>query len=79
MLVLSRKFAESIIIGDDITVRVVGVSRDVVRLGITAPRDVPVHRQEIHEANLRNNGGGPARTPGPDPDPDPDPGEEAEP
>jgi len=47
MLVLSRKANQSIMIGDDIRILVVGVDRDQVKLGIEAPRDVPVHRFEI--------------------------------
>jgi carbon storage regulator len=49
MLVLSRKKEESIIIGDNIQVTVVEIRGDKVRLGIVAPRDVPVHREEIYE------------------------------
>lgn len=47
MLVLTRKLGEQIVIGDNIVISVVGVGRDRVKLGITAPADVPVHRQEI--------------------------------
>ena len=50
MLVLSRKKNESIVINDSIVVTVIEVRGDKVRLGITAPRDVPVHRQEVYEA-----------------------------
>lgn len=50
MLVLSRKLNESIMIRDDIKIVVVEISPGKVRLGITAPRDVPVHREEIYEA-----------------------------
>jgi carbon storage regulator len=50
MLVLSRKKNESIIINNDIIVTVVEVRGDKVRLGIVAPKDVPVHRQEVYEA-----------------------------
>ena len=53
MLILSRKCEESIVINHDITVTVVEVRGDKVRLGITAPKDVPVHRSEIHEAIKR--------------------------
>lgn len=53
MLVLSRKKNESIIINDHITVTVVEVRGDKVRLGIEAPKDVTVHRREIYEA-IRN-------------------------
>jgi carbon storage regulator len=50
MLVLSRKKNESIIINNDITLTVVEIRGDKVRLGIVAPKDVPVHRQEVYEA-----------------------------
>lgn len=50
MLVLSRKKNESIVINNDITVTVVEVRGDKVRLGIVAPKEVPVHRQEVYEA-----------------------------
>ncbi|AMV36335.1 carbon storage regulator CsrA [Planctomyces sp. SH-PL62] len=50
MLVLSRKTNESIIISDSITVTVIEIRGDKVRLGITAPKDVTVHRQEVYEA-----------------------------
>lgn len=50
MLVLSRKKNESIIINDDITVTVVEIRGDKVRLGIDAPKEVSVHRQEVWEA-----------------------------
>jgi len=53
MLVLSRKKNESIVIGGGIIVTVVDVRGDKVRIGIEAPRDTTVHRQEIHEAILR--------------------------
>ncbi|MBC8872244.1 MAG: carbon storage regulator CsrA [Planctomycetes bacterium] len=50
MLVLSRKSDESIIIRDDIVVTVVEIRGDKVRLGIDAPKEVPVHRHEVYEA-----------------------------
>ena len=50
MLVLSRKKDEKIIIGDSITLMVIEIRGDKVRLGIDAPRDVSVHRQEVYEA-----------------------------
>ena len=50
MLVLSRKNNESIVINDDIVITIVEIRGDKVRLGIVAPKDVPVHREEIYEA-----------------------------
>lgn len=53
MLVLSRTKNESIIIGDDIEITIIDVRGDKVRLGIKAPREVPVHRKEIYDAIQR--------------------------
>ena len=55
MLVLSRQRDESIIIGDHIVITVVDIRGDKVRLGIEAPKEVPVHRQEVYEAIQREN------------------------
>jgi carbon storage regulator len=53
MLVLSRQKDESIMIGDNVEVIIVDVRGDKVRLGITAPRDVSVHRREVYDAIQR--------------------------
>jgi carbon storage regulator len=53
MLVLSRQRDESIIIGDNIVITVVDIRGDKVRLGIDAPKEVPVHRREVYEAIQR--------------------------
>jgi carbon storage regulator len=50
MLVLSRKQDEKIIIGDSITLMVVSIQGDKVRLGIEAPKEVTIHREEVYEA-----------------------------
>jgi carbon storage regulator len=50
MLVLSRKKDEKIVIGDNITLMVIEIRGDKVRLGIDAPKDVPVHREEVYNA-----------------------------
>lgn len=50
MLVLSRKKNESIVINDSIVITVVEIRGDKVRLGIEAPREVPIHRSEVHAA-----------------------------
>lgn len=55
MLVLSRHRDESIMIGDDIVITIVDIRGDKVRLGINAPQDIPVHRQEVYEAIQREN------------------------
>lgn len=57
MLVLSRTAGEVIMIGEGISVTVVEVRGDKVRLGISAPKDVPVHRLEIFEAIKRESAG----------------------
>jgi carbon storage regulator len=54
MLVLSRKKNESIVINNDITIVVVEIRGDKVRLGVEAPKEVPVHRREVYEAIKRN-------------------------
>jgi len=55
MLVLSRKKNESIIINNDITIVVVEIRGDRVRLGVEAPKEVTVNRKEVHEAILRGD------------------------
>lgn len=55
MLVLSRKKNEAIVISHDITITIVEIRGDKVRLGIEAPKEVPVHRQEVYDAINRNN------------------------
>ena len=55
MLVLSRQKNEAIMIGDDVEITVVDIRGDRVRLGITAPKSVRVHRKEIYEAIRREN------------------------
>jgi carbon storage regulator len=62
MLVLSRKANQSIMIGSNIRILVVGVDRDQVKLGIDAPRDVPVHRLEIFTEIRRSGAIGKANT-----------------
>lgn len=60
MLVLTRHRGESIIIGDDIVITVVDIRGDRVRLGITAPAPVPVHRREVYDRIRREAGDGAA-------------------
>ena len=60
MLVLSRQRDESIMIGDDVEITIVDVRGDKVRLGITAPKQIPVHRREIYDAIQREKEQGPA-------------------
>jgi carbon storage regulator len=53
MLVLSRQRDESIMIGDKVVITIVDIRGDKVRLGITAPQEIPVHRQEVYDAIQR--------------------------
>jgi carbon storage regulator len=55
MLVLSRQKNEAIMIGDDVEITVVDIRGDRVRLGISAPHDIPVHRKEVYESIRREN------------------------
>ena len=60
MLILTRRPLEAVMIGDEVTVTVLGVKGNHVRIGIKAPKSVPVHREEIYEAIKREQeaGGG---------------------
>jgi len=49
MLILTRRVGETVVIGDDVTVTVLGVKGNQVRLGVNAPKEIAVHRQEIFE------------------------------
>ena len=55
MLVLSRQRDETIMIGDDVEITIVDTRGDKVRIGITAPTHIPVHRKEVYEAIQREN------------------------
>lgn len=55
MLILSRRVGESVMIGDDVVITVLEVRGDSIRIGITAPRDVQVHREEVYAAVLAAN------------------------
>lgn len=55
MLVLSRQRDQSIVIGENVVITVVDVRGDKVRIGIEAPKEIPVHRQEVYEAIQKEN------------------------
>ena len=57
MLILTRRVGETVMIGDDITVTVLGVKGNQVRIGVNAPRNVAVHREEIFERIKREEAG----------------------
>lgn len=58
MLILTRRTGETICIGDEIEVKVLAVKGNQVRIGITAPKDTPVHREEIYERIQRERSRG---------------------
>ncbi|MGB5453868.1 MAG: carbon storage regulator CsrA [Sedimenticolaceae bacterium] len=58
MLILTRRVGETLMIGDEVTVTVLGVKGNQVRIGVNAPRDVSVHREEIYDRIKRENGEG---------------------
>ena len=60
MLILTRRVGETLMIGDDVTVTVLGVKGNQVRIGINAPKDVSVHREEIYERIKAEQAGGQA-------------------
>ena len=69
MLILTRRVGETVVIGNDVDVTVLGVKGNQVRLGVKAPKDIPVHREEIYQriceeqrnGNSNSNGNGSSR------------------
>ena len=76
MLILTRRLNETLMIGDNVTVTVLAVKGNQVRLGVNAPKDVPVHREEVYH-RIKSEGGakrGTSPGPGADSGPGPDSG-----
>ncbi len=57
MLILTRRVGETVVIGDDVDVTVLGVKGNQVRLGVKAPKEIAVHREEIYQRICREQGG----------------------
>ena len=62
MLILTRRVGETVMIGDDVAVTVLGVKGNQVRIGVSAPRTVSVHREEIYERIQKERGETPSGT-----------------
>ena len=70
MLILTRRVGETVMIGDEVTITVLGVKGNQVRVGINAPKHVAVHREEIYERIKREQQGGGSEGSSPDGSPD---------
>ena len=66
MLILTRRVGETLMIGDEVTVTVLGVKGNQVRIGVNAPKDIAVHREEIYERIKREQEGAAAPRPEPE-------------
>lgn len=64
MLILTRRVGETLMVGDDVTVTVLGVKGNQVRIGVNAPKDVAVHREEIYDRIRKENEGVESPEPG---------------
>ncbi|WP_372749207.1 carbon storage regulator CsrA [Litorivivens sp.] len=56
MLILTRRIGEALMVGDEVTVTVLGIKGNQVRIGVTAPKDVAVHREEVYEKIRKESG-----------------------
>ena len=63
MLILTRRVGETVMIGNEVTVTVLGVKGNQVRIGVNAPKDVAVHREEIYDRIKREEDGDPSAPP----------------
>ena len=57
MLILTRRIGETLMVGDDVTVTVLGVKGNQVRIGVNAPKEVAVHREEIYQRKKKEKSG----------------------
>jgi len=58
MLILTRRIGETLMVGDDVTITVLGVKGNQVRIGVNAPKDIAVHREEIYQRIQNEKSGG---------------------